>query len=800
MENNNHDRRVQPTLFIGLGGTGKEILERVRQRILGASWGDTDTPVSLSSPREFPLAQFVYYEMDVSAGAGRALTITGAEFTNDEKIVKCLDIEKYFGSAGDLEKYPHIQNWLPITPSEFHEWVGHGTGQVRALSRLYFFDKYPVIRDVLRNKINQLGRNVFNEQELHRLGLESDKGLRIVVITSLVGGTGSGAFLDMGYLAKHLAEESGFRGARVDLIALLPSGYVGFSKQHIQANGYASLMELETLMTQDVDYVGRWDRYEQPSLPMRPYDEVYLCDTANLAGESISDVRGLYEMVANALFTDLNPLRFSQQKHFIAPHQAKYKIGMFTPYVSAGFGELNLHFSKVYSAFGQYTLDTAHEQEGEAQLTENLFDSLRNHPDRAGLFDMCLKRAMPWVDADLSGEFVAHEDNFRCVVGVANADQFEIEFGDEFRLAASALAGIPSHLIIWFRESGDPSKLTCYVEFSGLPLTALRQMRNWRISYDMESKKIPVHTHKDTTMFVHPVAPTSDELGQLAVDYQLFLQAVALGVLRQCKGTNQYEVKCQDYHLAIGNERAVRLGGMSSEQRGVIEQQLADALDKARNHYQLAGLATLYEYYVQEAFRPRFVKYETGVETRSVGLGYIMCRHLHDQSIKEFSAKAKVQKLDEELILDRLNTDMDAWTEVIPGSEKDGYLNEVHEERQAKRAVKPEFFEAGWLERLVAPSSPSEPLTAGKPWAMPPPLPAQANLQCWIAIDGQRVGPLDTQALAAQIAGGTLTPQTLIWYQGLADWMPASQAPNVAALFVQAPPSLPPQQTPRDHG
>lgn len=63
----------------------------------------------------------------------------------------------------------------------------------------------------------------------------------------------------------------------------------------------------------------------------------------------------------------------------------------------------------------------------------------------------------------------------------------------------------------------------------------------------------------------------------------------------------------------------------------------------------------------------------------------------------------------------------------------------------------------------------------------------------WIAIDGQRVGPLDTQALAAQISDCALTPQTLIWYQGLADWMPASQAPNVAVSFAQIPPPLPPQ-------
>jgi hypothetical protein len=37
MEHEALDKKVLHTLFIGLGGTGKEILEWVRQRILGAS-------------------------------------------------------------------------------------------------------------------------------------------------------------------------------------------------------------------------------------------------------------------------------------------------------------------------------------------------------------------------------------------------------------------------------------------------------------------------------------------------------------------------------------------------------------------------------------------------------------------------------------------------------------------------------------------------------------------------------------------------------------------------------------------
>jgi hypothetical protein len=420
-----------------------------------------------------------------------------------------------------------------------------------------------------------------------------------------------------------------------------------------------------------------------------------------------------------------------------------------------------------------------------------LFEALRKHPARSNLFEKCLKRAMPWVDANLSGQFVSKQDFFSCVIGVADAAAFDREFGEEFRKAVPTQAGITARKIE-FEESGIPGRLTCYIEFSGLPLTALRQLRNWRLSYDREGKKIPVHCHKDKTLFVHPIAPTSQELDQLAGDFSLFLKAVGLGVLARRIGGNEYEVKKRGNRFSIGSERTVRLEGMANEHRAEIESQLAAQLDKARSPYQLAGLALLYEYYAQEAFKPRKVKSETAVETLSEGLGYVLCTQMHEHSLKEFQAKAKAQRLDVQEILDRLSKGLDAWTDTIRGSEKDGYLHEVHDECQAKRVVMPEFFEAGWLEGLFTPKATSAPASASSP-VMPPPLDGQASLQCWIAVDGQRVGPLDTPALLAHIANGKLTPVTLIWYQGLASWLPASQAPVVAPLFASSPPPLPVQ-------
>ncbi|MFC4161102.1 SPFH domain-containing protein [Chitinimonas lacunae] len=75
--------------------------------------------------------------------------------------------------------------------------------------------------------------------------------------------------------------------------------------------------------------------------------------------------------------------------------------------------------------------------------------------------------------------------------------------------------------------------------------------------------------------------------------------------------------------------------------------------------------------------------------------------------------------------------------------------------------------------------------------SMPPPLP-QA-LQLFVALNGQQTGPFDLPALQSQIASGQLTRDSLVWKQGMAQWGRAAEVSELAPLFGQQPPPLPPQ-------
>jgi hypothetical protein len=78
--------------------------------------------------------------------------------------------------------------------------------------------------------------------------------------------------------------------------------------------------------------------------------------------------------------------------------------------------------------------------------------------------------------------------------------------------------------------------------------------------------------------------------------------------------------------------------------------------------------------------------------------------------------------------------------------------------------------------------------------AGPDPLVRGAAAAIYVAVGGERKGPFDASALAAEIAAGRLTLDTLIWAPGMRDWTPIRDMPAVAALFAPSgAPAVDPQ-------
>jgi hypothetical protein len=359
---------LRPTLFIGAGGTGMEVMMRIRRRILSAVWNRRN-PTRVESIADFPVARFLHFDLDNNAviDEGKSQRTDPwyelAKLSDEERLVEPLDLPQYHESDDSLARFPLIENWMPLRPKKLRSLgidPSKGAGQIRALARLYLFDKYPKLRGRIKGALNFLSSNagIERKENYQRLGLQVDTSkFRIVVIASAAGGTGAGTAIDLGWLAKAIARQE-VSDSQVDLVMLLPAGFAKANKERTEANAYATLMELETTM-RDMNAQVQWMDPDSLTGKGAPFDDVYFVDTANLANKATLDVKDAYQMVADTLFEDFASADFANRKRSVAVNQQQHKLGPYNPRVpEQRFGEMRLSYSKVYSAFGQSVLDT----------------------------------------------------------------------------------------------------------------------------------------------------------------------------------------------------------------------------------------------------------------------------------------------------------------------------------------------------------------------------------------------------------------------------------------------------------
>jgi hypothetical protein len=66
------------------------------------------------------------------------------------------------------------------------------------------------------------------------------------------------------------------------------------------------------------------------------------------------------------------------------------------------------------------------------------------------------------------------------------------------------------------------------------------------------------------------------------------------------------------------------------------------------------------------------------------------------------------------------------------------------------------------------------------PSAGPPPLPGK---EWWVALAGERTGPLDLGSVASLAASGRVNATTLAWKEGQSGWQPAGALAELRPIF-----------------
>lgn len=84
----------------------------------------------------------------------------------------------------------------------------------------------------------------------------------------------------------------------------------------------------------------------------------------------------------------------------------------------------------------------------------------------------------------------------------------------------------------------------------------------------------------------------------------------------------------------------------------------------------------------------------------------------------------------------------------------------------------------------VIPVDPEEPTPTTSPVVEP-------EIQLYIAVSGQQYGPFNYQQCKQMVQTRQLTPQSLVWMEGMTAWRPASEVADLKSLFAPATPPPP---------
>ncbi|MBI5403681.1 MAG: hypothetical protein HY959_09790 [Ignavibacteriae bacterium] len=338
-------QEFMPTILIGLGGTGKEVLLRIRRQFV-EKYGSIDN---------FPITSYLYIDTDnaPSEESGiareRDYLINEIDFQPSEKIFNPVNPSDYINRINDV---PHIKKWLN-TSGEIGKLgtMNTGAGQIRPAARLAFYHNFDEISQKLLSAKARItdSRSINLVKDKHKIKNVNTEKINVYVITSVSGGTGSGMFVDFGFLIRNIFKNQAISSCYL----VLPKIFQGYGKERVFANGYSALTELEYYNLKNTFSVS-WKKNEPNTFQPGVYDDVYLIDGENYKNLSLSDLsnRDIYKMIADTIFQDFSNSDFANYKRGVRVNLVQYKQRLYPDDVTVTENT----FSRKYSTLGQATI------------------------------------------------------------------------------------------------------------------------------------------------------------------------------------------------------------------------------------------------------------------------------------------------------------------------------------------------------------------------------------------------------------------------------------------------------------
>ena len=212
-----------PTLFIGVGGTGCNIVKRVAE---------------MCRPTEKENINFVCLDTnvnDLSDIARSSAHIYYVQTSNTQTVGDYLDYDK-----------DALKNWFPKNAVMYDKTVSEGAGQVRAISRL------ALNATIKTGKLKPLYDAI--DDLFRKDGKALKQAMRIVIASTASGGTGSGIILPLAMIVRdYVNNKYPNTSLIVRSVILLPETLDSVidstaERESQRRNAYATIKEINAFM------------------------------------------------------------------------------------------------------------------------------------------------------------------------------------------------------------------------------------------------------------------------------------------------------------------------------------------------------------------------------------------------------------------------------------------------------------------------------------------------------------------------------------------------------------------------
>lgn len=281
------------TLLLGLGGTGSEIVNNVAAELKKRRIQIND-------------GQICCAVLDTNDNDREKIINTGVG-------IPVIPTSKTRNVASYLQMYSNkgVRNWMPESPALLKESMKDGASQMRSKSRLALMD---ILEDRTIRQLEIYIEKLFDKRD--------DTKIRVMIVSSLAGGTGSGMFIQTAlWLRKYFAKRKcpiTIRG-----IFVLPDVFISTLKdiredpteiQSLYANAYGAIRELNAItkiktkgmrpqMPVKIDNLFDSEKGQPDGQPV--YDYAFFVDDISEGGSVLTKLEHYEQVVARLVYMQL---------------------------------------------------------------------------------------------------------------------------------------------------------------------------------------------------------------------------------------------------------------------------------------------------------------------------------------------------------------------------------------------------------------------------------------------------------------------------------------------------------------